>query len=104
MYTKCIPHFDKLLFNFVYKIKRTIAAKFCSYTKCIQKFVEMWDTYFVYKHFIYINSDLQKVYYIIKIMYAICIQNSYRMYSYTNNCMQNGSQFQYILHRLFYTS
>ena len=38
-------------------------------------------------HFVYISSDLQKVY-ITKTMYAICIQNSYK--TYTNNCIQNG--------------
>ena len=48
------------------------------YAKCIQKFVEMWDTFCILPfciHFVYINSDVQKVY----IMYTICIQNSYRM-------------------------
>ena len=39
----------------------------------------MWDTflykYFVYLHFVYIISDVQKVY-IINIMHTICIQIS----------------------------
>ena len=42
----------------------------------------MWDTFCMqtfWIHFVYINSDLQKVY-ILKIMNTICIQNSYRMY------------------------
>ena len=39
-------------------------------------------------HFVYINSDLQKVY-IVRTMYTICIQNSHKMY--TDNCMQNVS-------------
>ena len=53
------------------------------YTKCTQKFVEIWDTFYIQTiciHFVYISSDLQKVY-IINIMYTICIQNSYRMYT-----------------------
>ena len=71
--------------HFVYKIKRTMSAKFCIYTKCIQNFVKIWGTFvyykhFLYIHFLYINSDLQKLY-IANIMYAICI----------HNCMQNGS-------------
>ena len=41
------------------------------YTFCIQ--------------FVYINSDLQKVY-IIRTMYTVCIQNSYQMHA--NNCTQ----------------
>ena len=38
----------------------------------------MWDTFCVKTlriHFVFINSDQQKVY-IIKILYIICIQNS----------------------------
>ena len=46
-----------------------------------------YSLYTFCKHFVYINSGLQKVY-IIKTMYTICIQNSYK--TYTNNCMQNG--------------
>ena len=34
---------------------------------------------FIAIHFVYISSDLQKVY-IINILCTICIQNSYRMY------------------------
>ena len=62
------------------------------YTKCIQKFVEMWDTFCI--QFVYINSDLQKVY-IIKIMYTICIQNSYRMYIQIIVCKMDPT-FQHI--------
>ena len=87
-YTECIQNIYHISTNicipFVYKIKRNMPAKFCiqKYTKCIQKFVEMWYTFCTQTfctHFVYINSELQKVY-LINIMYTICIQNSYRMY------------------------
>ena len=45
------------------------------HTFCRQKFVKMWDTFCIEtfcKHFVYINSDVQKVY-IINIMNTICI-------------------------------
>ena len=87
--------------HFVYKIKRTISAKF--FKQNVYKSLSKCEMHFVYKHFVfilytfcienvykslskygihfvYINSDLQKVY-IINIMYTICI----------HNCMQNGS-------------
>ena len=41
----------------------------------------MWDTFCIqtfYIHFVYINSDVHKVY-IINIMYKICIQKPYTM-------------------------
>ena len=87
-YTECIQNIYHISTNicipFVYKIKRNMPAKFCiqKYTKCIQKFVEMWYTFCTQTfctHFVYINSELQKVY-LINIMHTICIQNSYRMY------------------------
>ena len=87
-YTECIQNIyhisTDICIPFVYKIKRNMPAKFCiqKYTKCIQKFVEMWYTFCTQTfctHFVYINSELQKVY-LINIMYTICIQNSYRMY------------------------
>ena len=121
MYTKCIPHVDKLLHAFCiharYILYYKIYTKFCRnvvyilhtnilYTFCIQKFVEMRDTFciqtfcihFVYKvytkvcrnvgyifiqafciHFVYTNYGIQKVY-IINISYTICMPNSYIMY------------------------
>ena len=42
----------------------------------------MWDTFCI--HFVHINSDLLIL--IIKTMYAMCIQNSYKMYIH---CIQN---------------
>ena len=70
--------------TFVYilltKLKELWQLIFC--TKCLQKFLKMWDTFCIQTlciHFVYINSDLQNVH-ITKIMYSICIQNSYRMY------------------------
>ena len=76
MYTKytqkCIPHFDKLLYTFckqnVYKI-------------CSKRWI----------HFVYINSDLQKLY-IIKIMYTDCIQNSCRRFIQINVCKMEQIQ------------
>ena len=47
------------------------------YTKICQNVGHISYIFFI--HFVYISSDLQKVY-IIKIMYTIYIQNSYRMY------------------------
>ena len=50
---------------FVYEIKRNIAAKICMQIVYMQKFVEMWDTFWIHLvciHFVYINSDLRKVY------------------------------------------
>ena len=98
MYKKCIPHFDKHLYTFciLYKIKKTMAPKFC-----IQKFVEMWDTFCI--HFVYINSDLQKMY-TIKIMYhTICIQNSYIIYTEIIVYKMDPT-FQHILTHLLSTS
>ena len=55
MYIKCIPHFDKLLYiHFVYKIKRTMGAKFC--IQNVHKSLSKCGI-----HFVYISSDLQKV-------------------------------------------
>ena len=78
--------------TFVYilltKLKELWQLIFC--TKCLQKFLKMWDTFCIQTlciHFVYINSDLQNVH-ITKIMYSICIQNSYRMYLQFN-CMLN---------------
>ena len=70
MYTKytqkCISHFDK---NF-----------------CIRFVNKMLYTDILYSlHFVYINSDLQKMY-IIKLMDTICIQNSCRMFIQINVC------------------
>ena len=63
MYTKCIPHFDMLL------------HKFC--IQNVHKFLKMWNTFWI--HFVYIKSDLQKVF-IIKVMYRNCTQKSRRIY------------------------
>ena len=65
----------------------------------------MSDTLFIETvsiYFVYINSDLQKVY-IIKIMHAICIQNSYRIYIQIIVCNMDPT-FQNILTRLLCTS
>ena len=108
IYTKCIPHFDKLLYRFcIYKIKRTMSANFYiqnvykSSSKCGINFVYKHFVYifytkvcqnvgyihFVYKHFVYIlyTKVLQNVgcllciyKYFVQILYTSCIQNVYK--------------------------
>ena len=61
MYTKCIPHFDKLCIHFVYKIKRIAAAKFCIQkygTNVCRNMGYILHTFCPY--FVYTNSNLQK--------------------------------------------
>ena len=41
MYTKCIPHFNKLLYTFCIQNLAGIVLLIL-YTECIQRFVEMW--------------------------------------------------------------
>ena len=66
--------------HFVYKIIRTMAVKFC-----IQSVYKSLSKCGI--HFVYINSDLQKVY-IINTVYTMCIQNLCKMY--VNSGMQNA--------------
>ena len=47
MYTKCIPHFDKLLYTLCIQ-NLTAIVRIILYTKCILKFVEMWNTFCIY--------------------------------------------------------
>ena len=49
MYTKCIAHFLKLFYRFC---KQNLAAIVLQILceKCIQKFVAMWDTFYI--HFV----------------------------------------------------
>ena len=71
--------------NFVYKIYTNVCLNlehfvykhfaYILYTKCVQKFVEMWDTFCMQTfciNFVYTSFDLQKVY-IINIMHTVCI-------------------------------
>ena len=91
MYTKCIPHFDKTFEYILYtKLNEPWELNF------VQKLVKMWDAFWI--HFVYINSDLQKMY-IIKVMYAIYVQNSYRMHWQIVVCKINPT-FQHILTHL----
>ena len=87
MYTKytqkCIPHFDK---NFCILFVNKIYTKFCRNVGYI-----LYTDIFYSLHFVYINSDLQKMY-IIKIMYTICIQNSCRMFIQINVCKMEQIQ------------
>ena len=90
MYTKFLENVSHILTNlcisFVYKIKRTVAAKICIQNVYIQKSIEMWDTFCV--HLVYnlyvhqfwsTDSEHHENY------YTMCIQNPYKMY--TNNGM-----------------
>ena len=56
MYTKCIQNVYHIATNFcihfVYKIKRTMAAKFC--IQNVYKSLSKCGIHFVYKHFVYI--------------------------------------------------
>ena len=72
---KCIPHFDK---KFRILFVNKIYIKFCRNVGYI-----LYTDILYSLHFVYINSDLQKMY-IIKIMYTICIQNSCRMFIQIN--------------------
>ena len=69
-------------------------------SKMYIKIVKMWDTFCI--HFVYISSDLQKVY-ILKTMFTIWIQNSYRMYIQIIVC-EMDPPFQDILTHLLCTS
>ena len=101
LHRKCIQKFVEMWDIFSIQI-------FCIHfvqilcTKCMQKFVEMWDTFCKQLNFGYINSDLQKMH-IIKIMYTICIENSYRMHIQIIVCRMN-SLFQHNLTHLLCTS
>ena len=48
LYTKCIPHFDKLLSTFCIQNLAGIVL-LTLYTKCLQKFVEMWHTFCIHQ-------------------------------------------------------
>ena len=65
MYTKCIPHFDKLLCTFCLQNLAAIVV-LVLYTKCIQIFVKMWDTFCI--HLVYI-------------LYTSCKNFVYKMYT-----------------------
>ena len=67
MYTKCIPHFDKLLYTFGIEILTAIVLLILC-TKCIQKFVKMWDAFYTYLVYILYMS-------VVYILYNFCIQN-----------------------------
>ena len=130
MYTKCIQDvcirnlsniLTSFCIHFVYKIKRTMPTKLCIYTKCRQKFVELWDTFciqtfcihfvykslskcwmhFVYKfciqtfciHFVYINSVLQKVFIFSLYFIFLCLAYLTCVKTYcTQSCVLGVSQ------------
>ena len=92
MYTKCIqdayemyPTFRQTFVYILYtKLKELWQLKFVNkmYTKVCRHVVYILHIPCI--QFLYISSDLQKGY-IIRTMYTICIQNTYKIY--TNNCM-----------------
>ena len=75
--TFCIPTFCSIATFCIQNVYKSLSK--CGIHFYTNKFLEMWDTflykYFVYLHFVYIISDVQKVY-IINIMHTICIQIS----------------------------
>ena len=76
-YAKCIQNFfiqnvfhisTNFCIHFIYKIQLTQFFSFC--TKCIQKLVEMWYTFYI--HFVHILYTS-----VVYILYNFCIQNTY---------------------------
>ena len=101
--------YTKVCSNMRYIFTQTFCIYFVYilYGKCIQKFVEMSDTFCIHFgiHFVYIayiSSDAKELY-IINVMYTIYIQNSYRMYIQIIVYRMNLF-FPHILTRLFCTS
>ena len=85
MYAECIQNVCHISTNFcihfVYKIKKTMPAKF--YIQNVYKSLSKCGTHFVYNYCAYILYTPILMYikvYIINTMYTICIQNLYRMY------------------------
>ena len=78
LYTKCISHFDKLLYTFC--IQNSVAiVLLILYTKCIQKFVKMWYTFCI--HFAYILYTS-----VVFILYNFCIQTIYTVSGPLSKC------------------
>ena len=95
LYTFCI-HARYIFYDKIYtKVCRNVVHILHTnilHTFCIQKFVEMWDTFFIQTfcmHFVYINCDIPKSVHHKHFVYNLhtkSIQNAY-----INNCMHNGS-------------
>ena len=67
MYTKCIPHFGKLLYIFcIQSLAATVLLTL--YTTRIQTLVNMWDTCYI--HFVYISCM-----HLVQFLYTKCIDN-----------------------------
>ena len=91
MYTKIVQDVYNRCIQNVYEMRTTFQETFgyIFYTKLkgskilytkLQKFAKIYNIFCIqifYIHFVYINSDLQKVY--IKNYAYICIKNSYRI-------------------------
>ena len=76
LYTKCIPHFDKLLYTFC---MQNLAAIFLLifYTKCVQNFVEIWYTFCIHQFYTSCTICAYKMYTVcICIMYAVLRKTS----------------------------
>ena len=69
MYTKCIPHFDKLLYTLCIQ-NLAVIVLLTLYTKCLQKFVEMWDIFCI--HFVIISCI-----HLVQFLYTKCIHDFY---------------------------
>ena len=67
LYTKCTPHFDKLLCTFcIQTLAAIVLSILCR--KCIQKFVEIWYSYWI--HFVYISCI-----HLVQFLYTKCIHS-----------------------------
>ena len=95
MYTKCIQNAYKMYIYhtstsfciyFVYKIKRTMPAKFC--IQNVYKSLLKCEIHFVYILYTSVLIYLKRTS-LTLFIYTTYIQNSYKMY--INNCIQNGS-------------
>ena len=64
MYTKCIPHIDKFFYTFSMQNRKNY-ARYARTNFVYKMWVKMWGTFCIQTfciHFVYLNSDLQKVY------------------------------------------
>ena len=73
MYTKRIPHFDKLFYKFCIPNLAAIVLLIL-YTKYVQKFFKIWDT--LWMHFVYIVYTSVYIH-LVQFLYTKCIHNFY---------------------------
>ena len=81
--------------HFVYKhFVHILYNTFCIPTKCIQKFVKIWDIFCIQTFCIHFATSIliyKKCRYIINIMHSYNLYTKFIQNVYTNNYMQNGS-------------